>query len=163
MMKKTLGVICLLALLSLPALAGENGPGCGFGKVIFDGSKGKVPHLLAMTTNAASTQSSSITSGTSGCDSDRVILRQHEQKVFVALNFNNLSQDMAQGAGEYVMALAELMGCPSRVYGEFSELSRQRYSVLFDTLQPKPVQWLAGLKQEMAGHAVLGTACTRIG
>jgi hypothetical protein len=90
----------IVFVLSFNAMAEEKGAGCGLGKMLFEGKSGMVPHILAATTNGSSGNNTfGITSGTSGCEADSVIKREHEQEVFVANNFDNLSQDMARGDG----------------------------------------------------------------
>jgi hypothetical protein len=114
-MKKVLGILVALGLLAAPvAFAKQEGPGCGLGAKVWTGQKGMITHLSAATTNnLISPQTSAITSGTSGCDSDTTVWQDQQQRVFVAANLGSLSQDMAQGHGQYLNALAGLMGCPT--------------------------------------------------
>ena len=163
-MKKTIGLIVALGLLSAPALfAANNGAGCGLGKTLFEGKKGLVFNVLAATINGISgNQTFGMTSGTSGCDQDSVILLKKEQEVFVAVNLDNLSQDMAQGDGTYLQALSGLMGCSTEAFGTFAELTQNKYEVLFDAADANAAGLLSGLKREMAAHPMLNSNCTRI-
>jgi hypothetical protein len=161
-MKRILAVVGMVALFGGAALAGTDA-GCGLGSVVFKGQKGMGPQILAATTNASfGSQSFGITSGTSNCNADSVVKNDVEQKVFVAANLDNLSQEMAQGQGQYVSALAGLMGCPTAAQGEFAKLSQEKYGTLFPSSDVKAEAVLAGLKLEMGRHPWLAAACTRI-
>ena len=48
--------------------------GCGAGSILFEGQKGPVPQILAVTTNGSfGNQTFGITSGTLGCEKDGVV------------------------------------------------------------------------------------------
>lgn len=165
MAKKVLGLMLALGFLFAgAALAEELGPGCGLGKALFDGGKGLVSHTVAWSTNVTTggTIGFGITLGTSGCDADQVIKREKEQEVFVALNLDRLSLEMAQGGGAYLNSLAHLMGCSGAAAGDFATLTQQQYPVLFASAQPGPAELLSGLKSEVAARPALAAACTRI-
>ena len=163
-MKRILGLILGIGLLMTSiAFAENNGSGCGVGKRLFEGKKGLLFNVLAVTTNQIySTNTYAMTSGTSGCDADSVVLKEKEQEVFVAVNLDNLSQDMAQGDGMYLQALSGLMGCTTEAFGTFAELAQDKYEVLFDTVDANAAGLLSGLKRELAAHPMLNTNCDRI-
>ncbi len=164
MTKKVLGLILAIGLLSgSVALAEEVGPGCGLGKVIFEGKKGILFQNLAWTSNVGTpTRIFGITSGTSGCDADSVILGDKEQETFVETNLDNLFQEMAQGDGVYLHGLASLMGCNSVVYSDFTNLTQEKYSTLVASADISPTELLSGLKRELAAHPTLSFSCNRI-
>ena len=56
-------------------------------------------------------------------------LLKADQKVnaFVALNFENLKQDMAQGHGEYLTSLSTLLGVPQDRQASFFAHAQSRY------------------------------------
>lgn len=162
-MKRVLGILALLALATMPALAAQDGAGCGLGAQLFKGQSGVVPHVLAATTNGTfGNQTFGITSGTSGCNADSVVKQEYEQQLFVAASLDNLSQEMAQGRGEYVNALSGLMGCPATLQGEFARLSQERYGHIFTSAVAEPAGVLANLKHEMKSRPVLAASCGRI-
>lgn len=170
MAKKVLGLILVLSFLSVSgAMAEELGPGCGLGKMIFDGKKGLISHLSGYSTNVTVGGGTggigvlvSMTMGTSGCDVDQVILKEKQQEVFVAVNLDNLSQEMAQGGGGYLDSLAGLMGCSGAAAGDFAGMTQQKYDVLFAGAHTGPVELLSGLKREMAAHPTLAAGCNGI-
>jgi len=162
-MKKILGLAIMIALSSVTlALAENNGSGCGLGKKLFEGQKGLIPNILAATTNGISgNQTFGMTSGTSGCDADAVILNDKEQEVFVAANLDNLSQDMAMGGGQYLQSMAVLMGCGEGSFSDFAALTQDKYEALMPS-DVAPVAFLSGLKHEMAAHPALASSCSRL-
>jgi hypothetical protein len=46
---------------------------------------------------------------------------------FVAFNFENLTQDMAKGRGEYLTSLSELFGVPQDRRDAFFSFAQSRY------------------------------------
>ena len=160
-MKKLIGLVMLAGLLSATTALADEGSGCGLGKQVWVGQSGVVAHVLAATTNnIISPASSSITSGTSGCDANGVIYREKEQEVFVAVNFDSLSQEMAQGHGANLQSLAALMGCSTAAYPEFARMTQDKYAELVSS-DTSTLGLISGLKREMAAHPTLAS-CTRI-
>lgn len=99
--------------------------GCGLGSMIIKDNT-KVMQILAATTNGTfGSQTFGISTGTSNCTSDKVVLQEKEQQYFVEANYDMLTTEMAQGSGEYVDAFAHLLGCDSN---EFGALVKKNYS-----------------------------------
>jgi hypothetical protein len=74
------------------------------------------------------------TSSTSPGDwinADGVIQESQKARLFAAVAFENLEQDIARGNGEYVRSLAVLMKIPAGEQDEFRSLSQRQYSRLF--------------------------------
>ena len=74
------------------------------------------------------------TSSTSPGDwmnADGVIQESQKARLFAAVAFENLEQDIARGNGEYVRSLAVLMKIPAGEQDEFRSLSQGQYSRLF--------------------------------
>ncbi|TLD80446.1 DUF3015 domain-containing protein [Helicobacter sp. MIT 05-5293] len=108
-MRKVLISLALSGSLVTGALAAANtNTGCGLGSMIID-KKGLVWNLLQITTNQIFLiQSFAITSGTSGCKSGAIAMDSRTQE-FVASNMDALSKEIAQGKGEHLDTLAELL------------------------------------------------------
>jgi len=108
-MKKVLvAAFTICALFSVSSLFANNS-GVGLGAVVFQGKKGKVFEVLAVTTNGTSYSSTfAITSGTSGYK-DGLVIGVNVVDSYVADNMDNLATDIAKGDGEYLDALATLM------------------------------------------------------
>ena len=86
--------------------------GCGLGSMAWRGQSGRVPQILAATTNGLfGTQTFGITFGTSGCDPNGRITGG-TQKMVLAFLENNMEQyamDAARGQGETIDTLAGIL------------------------------------------------------
>lgn len=134
--------------------------GCGVGALIFEDKPGFV-QLFAATTNDAFTQTSSITSGTSECHEAGIIKAEHEQRVYVTHNLENLETDIAKGAGESLNSLAYLMGCSKNAYGDFGKTVQAGYPNIFKKNDNKP-EWVHyRIKKVLSKNKALVKSCTR--
>ncbi len=146
------------------ALAGgtsDIGPGCGLGKVAWEGSRVDTntvgAQLLISTTNNTILpwQAFGITSGTLGCKNNGKVWAQEKVNMFASANFESLSQEMAQGQGEHLASLATLMGVPADHQGVFFAMAQERYTSFVQAGEPSPVRLVQVLNDGMAGHPVL--------
>lgn len=64
-------------------------------------------------------------------DSDGVIQDSQKARLFAAVAFENLEQDIARGNGEYLTSLAALMKVPPGEQDKFMTQSQRNYSLLF--------------------------------
>ena len=64
---------------------------------------------------------------------DGVLKADHKVIAFVAINFDNLKQDMAQGGGEYLNSLSELFGIREERREAFFAYAQSRYHLTKDT------------------------------
>ncbi len=80
-------------------------------------------------------------------------LLKADQKVnaFVALNFENLKQDMAQGHGEYLTSLSALLGVSQDRRGAFFAYAQSRYPSV-NTSGSGPSDLVALLEQDRPSH-----------
>jgi len=131
-MKKS--VIALL-LMSSPVLAlADNGAGCGPGAGLWRGKTGLVAHTSAGTTNGTfSSPLFGLLSGTSGCENPGVVSNEYQKQVFVAMNMDDLAQDVAQGKGAHLSSLANLMGIQANDESAFFSLTQRSYDSIFVT------------------------------
>ena len=127
----------------------DNGSGCGLGKLAWQDyphKKNIAPQVMMATTNGTfGSQTFGISSGTSGCTNDGHILTQHKVNVFASINFDNLSQEMAQGHGEHLTSLATLMGVPVEQHPEFFALTQAEYQSLVKSGAAAPTATIAAL------------------
>ncbi len=163
----TLLTLSLMAFQAAGVMAAANpdtGPGCGLGKLAWSGygaQKSRAPQVFMATTNGTSgSQTFGISSGTSGCTSDGTIVAEHKVNVFAAINFENLSQEMAQGEGEHLASLATLMGVPAEHHAEFFALTQAKYTTLVRGEEAAPVAMVTALHNAMAAHPVLAKLST---
>ena len=170
-MTKKLGLMLVaLTVICFPAAAAmaanpDNGPGCGLGKLAWSDyghQKSIGPQILMATTNGTfGSQTFGISSGTSGCTNDGLVFAEEKVNVFAALNFDNLSQEMAQGRGEHLASLATLLGVPAEHQAEFFAMTQAQYATLIQSGEATPVAMLKALNAAMAGHPVLAQVSTK--
>jgi len=119
----------------------DNGPGCGLGKLAWSDHPNQqsiLPQILMSTTNLIGLQPFGISSGTSGCTNDGTILASEKVNVFAVANFNNISQEMAQGQGEHLTALATLMKIPNAQHAVLFSTAQEKYAKLFQSGETSP-------------------------
>ena len=164
MMKKLmimrLGIVfvSLQAGLALSTPNPDTGPGCGLGKVLWSGYKSQkniAPQVMMGTTNITGLHPFAISSGTSGCTNDGRIWTEQKATMFASINFENLSQEMAQGQGEHLASLATLMGVPAEHSAEFFAMTQERYTSLIQAGETSPTAMVKALYDAMARHPIL--------
>ena len=84
------------------------------------------------TTSDTTTNFLSSTSGKSWWTEDGLVKRGEHAKAFVAINYDTLLQEIAQGHGEYVQAFGTILGVPSHQQTHFQELMQNEYPVLVE-------------------------------
>jgi hypothetical protein len=146
------------------AINPDTGPGCGLGKILWADHKNQkniAPQVLMATTNGTGMNTFAISSGTSGCTNDGKIMAEHKATVFAAANFENLSQEMAQGRGEHLASLATLMGVPANHQGEFFAITQDQYISLVREGEASPAAMVKAINDAIATHPVLAQVSTR--
>ncbi|MCG3768007.1 MAG: hypothetical protein JW394_0103 [Nitrospira sp.] len=142
----------------------DTGPGCGLGKLVWSDyahQKNIAPQVMMATTNGTFSNTFGISSGTSGCTNDGKIMVEQKTTLFAELNFENLSQEMAQGQGEHLASLATLMGVPDEHQAEFFAMTQERYTSLAKTGEVSPVAMVKAINSAIATHPVLAQVSTR--
>lgn len=158
--------LVLLILAFVGAQAGvalavhpDTGQGCGLGKLAWSDAEGQkhiTQQVLMATTNGTfGSQTFGISTGTSGCTNDGVIVQKEKVNYFASMNFENLSQEMAQGGGEHLASLATLMGVPAEQQPAFFAMTQERYTTLVRDGEASPIALIAALHDAMAAHPVL--------
>lgn len=159
-----LAFVCVQAAGVLAAANTDNGPGCGLGKLAWSDYKGQkqiAPQVMMATTNGTfGSNTFGISFGTSGCTNDGVIMKTSQVDVFASINFENLSQEMAQGRGEHLASLATLLGVPAEQQGEFFVLTQEKYTTLIQSGETTPVAMVNALQDAMTAHPVLAKLST---
>lgn len=128
-----------LPLLLVPLMMGstgaalaDNGPGCGLGQQIFAGQSGLAAHVMAATTNGSSSnQLFGLSFDSLGCNGETVITASFQRDVFVASNYDNIARDAAQGGGDHLQSLAQIMQMQESDAQRFYELAQVNYDQLF--------------------------------
>jgi hypothetical protein len=152
--------MAFLCVAAGPVLAGgySHDPGCGLGSEIFkSGSKSIASQTLASTTNQVilSNQLFGISTGSLGCTNNGHFAQNEQPTLFANLNFDNLSQEMAQGGGEHLASLATLLGVPAEQQPAFFAMTQEKYASLIQSGETTPAAMLTALHEAMAGHPML--------
>ena len=143
------------AALAAPGAWGD-GPGCGLGQGVFASQPKTVMHqVLGATTNGTGMQTFGISSGTSNCTNNGQIVKNEQVNVFASINFENLSQEMAQGQGEHLASLATLIGIPAVDQPAFFSLTQERYVALLQGGEQAPMAMLKALQVAMSNNPTL--------
>jgi hypothetical protein len=143
------------AALAAPGAWGD-GPGCGLGQLVFASQPKTIMHQVAgATTNGTGMQTFGISSGTSNCTNNGQIVKNEQVNVFASINFENLSQEMAQGQGEHLASLATLIGIPAVDQPAFFSLTQERYVSLLQGGEQAPMAMLKALQVAMSNNPTL--------
>ena len=152
-MLKKIALATIFALGSTVAMA-DSDVGCGVGSIVWEGQSGKIPKILAATTNGLFTnQLLGITFGTLGCNGTGKVTAQ--VVTFTNENAEALARDMAVGQGESLNVLAELMNIKSNDKARFFEVTKTNFSQIYAADHQNSLQVLASLQQVMANDEVL--------
>jgi hypothetical protein len=85
-------------------------------------------------------------------NADGVIRDSQKARLFAAVAFENLEQDIARGNGEYLTSLAVLLKIPAGKQDEFRTLSQSKYPFLFASDRRTAESMLATLTSEREDH-----------
>ena len=152
-MLKKIVLAAVLAVGSTAAFA-DRDAGCGVGSQVWAGQSGKLPKLLAATTNGIfANQLFGITFGTLGCSGTGTVTAQ--AVTFTNENAETLARDMAVGQGESLNVLAELLNIKSEDKARFFAVSKQNFSEIYSSKNQDSLQVLASLQAVMAKDDVL--------
>ncbi|NOY84398.1 MAG: DUF3015 domain-containing protein [Nitrospirae bacterium] len=142
--------------------AGYGAAGCGFGGELI--KENKVLHQIgaAILNMILGNQTFGMTSGTSGCGEDGLVLAENEQETFVGNNYETLTKEMASGKGENLTTLAGLLGCSSDTVQHFGSFTQAHYPSIFKTRETTPSEMLVALKDGLSLEPTLASSCQKI-
>src|SRR6058998_2237290 len=159
LLQVAVALVCFSATAALAAGNPDTGPGCGLGKLAWSDyahQKNIGPQVLMATTNGTfGSQTFGISTGTSGCTNDGKVMAEQKTTMFAQLNFENLSQEMAQGQGEHLASLATLMGVPAEHQAAFFAMTQERYLALIQAGDGSPAAMVEALHEAITHHPVL--------
>ncbi|NBX16788.1 MAG: DUF3015 domain-containing protein [Proteobacteria bacterium] len=146
-------------VLVAPNLASANRKygmaGCGLGSVVM-GPKGS--QVSAWTTNGTSgTQIYGITTGTSNCTQDSNSEASLLQQSYMLDNYAALSREMAQGTGDTLAGLANVLGCNEGSKDAFNRVAKDNFKEIFAS--PGAVAALNTLKENIQKNGNLAKDC----
>ena len=152
-MLKKLALAAVLAVGSTATFADKD-VGCGVGTQVWAGQSGKLPKILAATTNGIFTnQLLGITFGTLGCSGTGRITAQ--AVTFTNENAESLARDMAVGEGESLNVLAELLNIQTQDKAHFFAVNKPNFANIYTAEQQTSIEVLFSLQQVMTNDAVL--------
>jgi hypothetical protein len=155
-MKKLL--VCALVAAAPAAMAQANNVGsCGWGSKLFEGQRGVFAQVLAATTNNTSSNTFSITTGTSGCTSDGLVTSGWRAAMFIDGTRLALARDAAAGQGETLDALMAVMAVKPADQDYFKSTLKARFATVFGN-----EQIAANLKSLLASDARLAGYATTL-
>lgn len=85
-------------------------------------------------------------------NADGLVKENQKARLFTAVVFENLEQDIARGNGEYLTSLAVLLNIPAGEQDEFRALSQSQYPLLFASDQRTAESMLASLTNKREDH-----------
>ncbi len=143
-MKKLLSVVAVSAALTSGVFAATNlNTGCGLGSMIIS-KEGTIWNALQATTNGSfGTQTFGITSGTSGCKKPSNFAMDSRTQEFVAANMDALSSEIAQGKGEHLDTLVELLDVADK--DAFKVALQSNYNKLYTSKNAQSADVLDGV------------------
>ncbi len=140
------------------AFAEDKSSGCGLGWKVTQ-RKSLVSSTVRSYTNMIGSQSSGMTSGTSGCDQHSIVKSEKAPLHFAEANLNSLMIEMAQGQGDFVMAFGSVMGCETQALSHFSATTQQNYEKIFSSQDVTPAQFLENVEKTISNDPKLAQAC----
>jgi len=152
-MLKKVALAAVFAACSSVAMADPD-VGCGVGSQVWEGQSGKVPKILAATTNGIFTnQLLGITFGTLGCNGNGKVTAQ--AVTFTNENSEALARDMAVGQGESLNVLASLLNVKDADKSRFFAVTKANFSHIYSAENQNSQQVLASLQEVMAKDTIL--------
>ena len=157
-MKKII-ILFAVCLLPLPVLA-EGEPdtdGCGLGWQVTK-KKTMSGTTTRATTNAFVPPTFGMTTGTIGCSRHPFVKKDEAAARYAMVNFDALTVEMAQGAGENLQAFARTLGCTDAGMEAFAKMAQENYSSLIGA-DTTAVDLIQNVRQEMESNPAVALTC----
>ena len=154
-------IIIVLSFIALPSLsfAADSSSGCGLGwKIVSDNSL--ISSYTRAMTNALTSSTFGMTSGTSGCSKHSIVKKDVEAATYAFTNFDSLKSDMSKGDGETLAGLGRLMGCNDASLGAFSSSVKSQYETVFPTANTAPEEMFYNVKSVISSNPNLVRSCS---
>lgn len=144
-----LAVIAAIGFVAQGAIAQD--AGCGLGSMIISENT-KLMQLLAVTTNGSfGSQTFGISTGTSNCKAQNIVMQDKAVQYFAEVNKDDLSREMAKGEGEKLSTLAALYGCESTAArAQFAKSAQAAYGRILPSVDTSVVDMVKNLRTEVA-------------
>ncbi len=167
--KIVMGVLSVALFASGSAEAGKR---CGLGSKILGKQKGIISQVSEIITNQASSESNSISYGTSGCKHNGSLINPSigmnnpaeeqifEQKAYADANFEELKVEMAVGKGETLEGFASQFGCSEQAAPLFFRATQKGYESIIPANGANPDLMVDQVRHQIQVDPVLKQACT---
>lgn len=152
---KCFAVSLSLSIFSLVAQAEDKSSGCGLGWKVVNRHSLLSSYTRGIT-NASTSSTSGMTSGTSGCDQHSLVSNDKKDIHYAEANFHALMTEMAQGQGEFLKGFALVMGCASGQTDDFSRAAQKNYRGLFPAQGTNPSELVNTMKATLSNESVCG-------
>lgn len=156
-MKLVIGLLVLAASSSV--FANDRSSGCGMGYEIAP-KQSLISSATRSLVNATFSNTVAMTMGTSGCAKHSIVYNEAKGIHFVEANKSQLALEMAQGQGEFVAGLANVMGCTNSA--ELGSMLQERYEVVLPSTETTGVELYNNVKAEIKNNANLSNTCSLI-
>ena len=134
-MKRIVLSVLLLSVSGAAFAEAPGGPNCGWGNALFKGQSGLASHVVASFTNGIfGNNSFGMTSGTNGCSTDGS-LTYGGGAVTIGAVMDEFSEDVAQGDGEALTAVAISFGVTEEDRPLFKQVMHENFSTVFPSDQ----------------------------
>lgn len=155
-MKKLLLAAALTSLSTVTLADAAGGNGCGWGNLLFEGQSGTPSHVLAMTTNGTSGNSTfGVTFGTNGCSAGGTISYGGKSMINLSALMDEFSEDVARGDGEVVSALAVSLAIVPEDREAFKKTLHDNFTTIFPSENTTTEDVLASIWSVMQQDAQL--------
>ena len=154
---KNLLLILSVLITSTSYAAGYKSAGCGLGSMVIK-DEGFAQVFAATTNGTSGSQTFGISSGTSNCaGAGGMASKDAEEHMYVQANHDAITQEMAQGSGEHLNALATLLGCEKGVNNTFGTVMKKNYKTVASKKDAE--QMLNSVKTVISSDSRLSKSC----
>lgn len=158
---KSFTIIALfgISLVAGSAVAADKSNGCGMGWY-FSSNKTILASSIRQSTNSLSSNSVSMTSGTSGCSEHDLVKNEKRSIHFLEANFDHLRMDAAKGQGEFLAAFSETLNCDWQSLGRLGDTAQKNYGYIFSNSQNDSVGTLQRFRNIIFADKQLKNSCS---
>jgi hypothetical protein len=146
-------VLAAALILGANAAQAVTDAGCGLGSLIITENT-KLMQVLAATTNGIGMQTFAITSGTSNCTAENFVMREKAVRYFAEVNQQDLTREMAIGAGEKLTTLASLYGCQGNAQKAFAQMTQSSYGQIVSSQNISAGDMVNNLNSQLKNSSV---------
>ena len=85
--------------------------------------------------------------------------RKRQREAFVRVNAARITEQMAQGGGEYLTVLGRMLGCSAGAREEFGRMTQERFPILLPAAEIDAASLLEELRRAITNSPTLAEAC----